>query len=628
MVKFLEYSLDEKKLKYRNSTSEIIPVRIDFYEGYTNSFMFSSFLDLLPSPEIFHYTYLPQRWKNMRAYFYNQNTNEMIAPFFFDGDMELKDYDLEGYITKIQKNNTLGQQAGVNDVLREHFCDRQYENLVDIEEGDVVVDVGFNYGIFSLGALRKGASKIYGFEPNKNIFEKLKDFPRKDIVEIYNLAVSNVNQILTFYEGDNTLGSSLLDVVGDFKESYQVNCINFFEFISEKNITKIDFLKVDCEGTEYEIFESIPDNFFKKIKKIHVEFHNNDGERVKLLTNKLDRNGFEWQFEHDKDFNSNVGLIFAKKKNIFEKAQKVVLISSYCDTEEKLNVLEKNIKTIKENNIDVILISPHNLDHKFISLCDYFFVTKDNPIFEWPQRAMFAWKNIYDVSGGYKMSRTYADYGFAGLTQVKQLSEIALNLGYEQFFHMIYDLEIDDSVIQGLNSDKRNSIYPSKRGNIVWGVGLHFMIFDKTNLKNFISKIKKEDYLKLRGADAFVFLHSLKSELNYDIELTPVSDEIYFYENYDFFNFSPIPEINFFIEKNDETLGTIKLFFYGNSDTITLKLEIENEDEKILQLNNMDIVDLGFNKFNPKKVEIVYNDVRYDISETINKIRHNVLIKL
>jgi predicted RNA methylase len=39
----------------------------------------------------------------------------------------------------------------------------------------LVVDVGFNYGIFSLGALNYGASKVYGFEPNKNIYNVIKD---------------------------------------------------------------------------------------------------------------------------------------------------------------------------------------------------------------------------------------------------------------------------------------------------------------------------------------------------------------------------------------------------------------------------------------------------------------------
>jgi|LakMenE18May11ns_1017448.scaffolds.fasta_scaffold9958636_10 FkbM family methyltransferase len=335
MIRFIEYSASERKLKYLNCSNKKLHVRIDLYEGYTNSFMFSNYLELDTNPNIHYFTYIPGSWKNMRAFFYDLETNELIAPFVFDGNIDLREYDYENYLTNVQKQNTLGQQAGVNDVLREHFCDRQYENIVDVEEGDVVVDIGFNHGIFSLGAIMKKASKIYGFEPNKNIFEKLKDYPRKDIVKVFNLAVSDKNETLTFYEGDNTLGSSIYDSVVDYKESYQVQCVNFYDFIKSQGIEKIDFLKIDCEGTEYEVFESIPDVFFKTIKKIHVEFHFNTDFRIKSLIDKLERNEFDWEFEEGKDFNSDIGLIFAKKKekNYYETFEKIKHIQPKNDFE-------------------------------------------------------------------------------------------------------------------------------------------------------------------------------------------------------------------------------------------------------------------------------------------------------
>ena len=132
MIRFLEYSSSEKKLKYKNTTSTTLPVKIDFYEGYTNSFMFNSSLILSPDPGIYHFTYIPGRWKNMKAYFYHAETNELLAPFIFDGEIDLADFDYEGYITKIQSENSLSQQVGVNDVLREHFSDREYKNIIII----------------------------------------------------------------------------------------------------------------------------------------------------------------------------------------------------------------------------------------------------------------------------------------------------------------------------------------------------------------------------------------------------------------------------------------------------------------------------------------------------------------
>ena len=134
--------------------------------------------------------------------------------------------------------------------------------------------------------------------------------------------------------------------------------------------------------------------------------------------------------------------------------KKVALISSFCDTQEKLNILNKNINIIKNLNIDIILISPIFLPESTTSLCDYYFQTKDNPVLDWPIKSMCIWKEISIKNVKYKITGTCGDYGWAGLHQVKQLSEIALLFDYEQFFHMIYDLKIDENVLEGFNSEK------------------------------------------------------------------------------------------------------------------------------------------------------------------------------
>jgi len=302
--------------------------------------------------------------------------------------------------------------------------------------------------------------------------------------------------------------------------------------------------------------------------------------------------------------------------------KKVALISTFCDNQEKLDVLERNIKIVKSHNIDVIVISPFYLPQNIVESCDYFFLTKDNMVFQWPERAMFYWEIVTYHNKSYKLSTTYADYGFAGLYQVKQLSEIALNLEYDQFYHMIYDLKIDDNVISGFYSDKNFSVYPSKREDTIWAVGLHYMIFNKENLKNFISHISKENYLKIKGSDAFVWLHTYQELINYVIEPIPVEDEIFYYQNYDLLNASPIKNLKIFIEKNDETLETIKLFFYNNEDGKKIKLTIDDK-ETVHIVNNCDIIDLGFNKLNLKQVKIEFDSVTYDLTQIIDKIRHN-----
>jgi hypothetical protein len=179
-------------------------------------------------------------------------------------------------------------------------------------------------------------------------------------------------------------------------------------------------------------------------------------------------------------------------------------------------------------------------------------------------------------------------------------------------------------VIEGFHSNRTNSVYPSKRKDDVWAVGLHFLIFNKENLKNFISHINLKTYLSVKNGDAFAVLHSLQNKLNYVIEKTPIEDEIYYYENTDFFNCSPIEGLKFFIENDDENPGTIKILFCDVIGEKEIKLKI-GETETMHTVRSLYLIDLGFDKFNLQPVTIEYDNVIYDITEIIKNIKHSTL---
>lgn len=311
------------------------------------------------------------------------------------------------------------------------------------------------------------------------------------------------------------------------------------------------------------------------------------------------------------------------KEEVKEEKKKVALISTFCDTQEKIDSLEKNIKIVKNYNIDVIIISPFTLPDYINKLCDYVFITKDNPILEWPNKCQYFWVESTVNDSIHRMATTVSDYGYAGINQIKQLSDIALSMNYNQFYHMIYDIKIDDNIIEGFNSDKDCSVYPSKRNDTVWPVGLHYMIFNRPNLMKFISNMTLSNYLSV-GGDAFAWLHSIQDKVNYVIEDIPVEDEIYYYDNRDFFNMSPIDGLKFFIEKNDDTKSNIRLYFHGNDCQKEIEIKIgENKNRYVI--NNYDIIDLGINNENYQQVVITMDSLEYDITDIIVKIKHTVL---
>lgn len=122
-----------------------------------------------------------------------------------------------------------------------------YEKFIKVKEDDIVVDFGASYGPFSLYVIDRCPKKLYCVEPSKTLFPTLiKNFRvyNKDIVTLINKGIYSKN-----------CQKSLSDV---FFDQDPVDLITFKTFIEENSIDKINFLKMDMEGGEYDVF--IDDN--------------------------------------------------------------------------------------------------------------------------------------------------------------------------------------------------------------------------------------------------------------------------------------------------------------------------------------------------------------------------------
>lgn len=142
-----------------------------------------------------------------------------------------------------------------------------YTKFLDVEPGDIVFDIGSSIGPFTASILHKQPKEIHCFEPHKELHNSLCN-NLKSISNVYinNVAISsNTNQVLDpqdFFPLDN------------HSVKKQVNTIKFSDYISSKNIEKIDFLKTDCEGAEWDIFTQENFNWISKnVRKIAGEFH-------------------------------------------------------------------------------------------------------------------------------------------------------------------------------------------------------------------------------------------------------------------------------------------------------------------------------------------------------------------
>lgn len=183
-----------------------------------------------------------------------------------------------------------------------------------IGEDDVVVDIGAHIGVFSVMAAKYAKNgKVYSFEPMPENFTLLKYNIRinglKNIVAIMK-AVSGKKGRRKLFIDDCTSAHSLYVKT---KKAIEVETTTFDGFVKEYGIKHIDFLKMDCEGAEYDIFFNCPDRVFAMIDKIGMEYHNIGKSRnLSSLKRLLKSKGFEVFNEETKE--GHLGRLYARRK--------------------------------------------------------------------------------------------------------------------------------------------------------------------------------------------------------------------------------------------------------------------------------------------------------------------------
>jgi len=173
-----------------------------------------------------------------------------------------------------------------------------YFPLFSINKDDVVIDVGAHHGIFTINMAYLGA-QVHSFEPNPMSFEILKKniavnkFAHVPIIN--NFAVSNIDhKIVNFDLGVRSTAGSIKNLKNESLrsgEKIEVNTVTIDQYIKDVQLKEIKLLKMDCEGAEYDIFNS--SKYIRDIEYLIVEAHEIQDNNPSDLINKLSLNGFE-----------------------------------------------------------------------------------------------------------------------------------------------------------------------------------------------------------------------------------------------------------------------------------------------------------------------------------------------
>ena len=173
-----------------------------------------------------------------------------------------------------------GLQWHVNDpgsaayIFQEMFIRGEYD-FPELCGAKTILDIGSNIGLFScFASLKNSNSQIHSFEPdlaNYKVLEKNLE-QLEASVQLNHAAVASVAGELEFFSAEFGGWSSAFGVLGaENAESYKVPAIVLSDYLQQHCIECIDFMKIDVEGSEYDILIGDDQLWETEIKCLVVE---------------------------------------------------------------------------------------------------------------------------------------------------------------------------------------------------------------------------------------------------------------------------------------------------------------------------------------------------------------------
>jgi len=143
-----------------------------------------------------------------------------------------------------------------------------------------IVDAGANIGLFSVWAARQlPESRILALEPFPETFARLQHNlqinqlgSRVESVQLA-LAAQSGERLMPVAAESQRRSLIAADLETDGERVVKVPSITIAELMDRYKLKQIDLLKMDIEGSEWEVLHSTPVSVLRSIRRIQFEYH-------------------------------------------------------------------------------------------------------------------------------------------------------------------------------------------------------------------------------------------------------------------------------------------------------------------------------------------------------------------
>ncbi len=134
----------------------------------------------------------------------------------------------------------------------------------------VVFDLGGYKGDWAHQIFTKFNCNVYIFEPIPSLYEGIKNrFSTNPKITPYCIGLSNLTGEKPIYLSNDASSTHLKSGTSEM-----VNFMSINEFIQANDIQKIDLMKINIEGDEYDVMDClIEHNLLNKISHFQIQFH-------------------------------------------------------------------------------------------------------------------------------------------------------------------------------------------------------------------------------------------------------------------------------------------------------------------------------------------------------------------